>query len=303
MAGVARYLARPMEIVGPASCYYISQRLRLHYVDWGNAQAPPLLLLHGGRDHARSWDWVARALRDRFHVIAPDLRGHGDSAWAIGSNYHNYEFVYDLAQLVDVVSGDGAPIAMIGHSFGGAIISQYASTFPERVERFVNIEGFGPPAELMARWGATPMHEQLRSWVEQLRTIAARSPRRYPTIGDAAKRMQQENPSLSEEQAMHLTIHGVARNEDGTYSWKFDNYFRSLPPRVWDPKSLVDQWSRIASPTLLVRGSESWAGDPEADGRLAALSDGRQVTISGAAHWVHHDNFKDFMRELEPFLA
>ena len=94
------------EIVGPASCYYISQRLRLHYVDWGNPEAPPLILVHGGRDHARSWDQVARALRDRFHVVAPDLRGHGDSAWAVGSNYTMVEFVYDLAQLVDVVSSD-----------------------------------------------------------------------------------------------------------------------------------------------------------------------------------------------------
>src|SRR3546814_20636320 len=60
---------------------YVSQRLRLHYVDWGNPDAPPLLLLHGGRDHCRNWDWVAQELRSDFHIIAPDLRGHGDSQW------------------------------------------------------------------------------------------------------------------------------------------------------------------------------------------------------------------------------
>jgi len=292
-----------MEIIGPASCYYVSQRLRMHYVDWGNPEAPPLLLVHGGRDHARSWDWVARALRDRFHVIAPDLRGHGDSAWAIGSNYHHYEFVYDLAQLVDVVAGKAGRVTMIGHSFGGAIISQYASSFPERLERFVNIEGFGPPPELIERWSTTPIQEQTRSWVEQLRGIAARTPRRYPSIRDAAGRMQQENPSLSEEQAHHLTVHGVARNEDGTYSWKFDNYFRSFPPRVWDPDDMVKQWSRIPCPVLLVRGADSWAMDPEAQGRLAALPAGSQVTIPIAAHWVHHDNFDAFVRATEAFLT
>ena len=68
---------------GPTSHFYVSQRLRLHYVDWGNETAPPLLLVHGGRDHCRNWDWVAQRLRDRYHVIAPDLRGHGDSAWAV----------------------------------------------------------------------------------------------------------------------------------------------------------------------------------------------------------------------------
>ena len=62
------------QLLGPTSHSYYSQRLRLHYVDWGNESAPPLLLVHGGRDHCRNWDWVARALRDDYHVIAPDLR-------------------------------------------------------------------------------------------------------------------------------------------------------------------------------------------------------------------------------------
>ena len=67
---------------GPTSHSFISQRLRLHYVDWGNENAPPLILLHGGRDHCRNWDWVAQRLRNDYHIIAPDLRGHGDSAYA-----------------------------------------------------------------------------------------------------------------------------------------------------------------------------------------------------------------------------
>ncbi|HLY57466.1 MAG TPA: alpha/beta fold hydrolase, partial [Stellaceae bacterium] len=70
------------ELPGPTSHFYISQRLRLHYVDWGNPTAPPLVLVHGGRDHCRNWDWVASRLRRDWHVIAPDLRGHGDSQWA-----------------------------------------------------------------------------------------------------------------------------------------------------------------------------------------------------------------------------
>ena len=68
-----------IDIPGPTSHSYFSQRLRLHYVDWGNQDAPPLLLVHGGRDHCRNWDWVAETLREDWHIIAPDLRGvlHG----------------------------------------------------------------------------------------------------------------------------------------------------------------------------------------------------------------------------------
>ena len=95
-------------LLGPVSRFFISQRLRLHYVDWGNHGAPTLVLVHGGRDHARSWDWVARELRRDWHVVAPDLRGHGDSAWAVGSLYHMVEYVIDLAQLLQAIGGYAA---------------------------------------------------------------------------------------------------------------------------------------------------------------------------------------------------
>jgi pimeloyl-ACP methyl ester carboxylesterase len=88
------------EMPGPTSHLYYSQRLRLHYVDWGNEGAPPMLMIHGGRDHCRNWDWVAERLQSRYHIIAPDLRGHGDSDWATGGSYGELNYVYDIVQLV-----------------------------------------------------------------------------------------------------------------------------------------------------------------------------------------------------------
>ena len=82
---------------GPSSQTYISQRLRLHYVDWGNEGAPPLLLIHEAGTTAETGTGSPSALRDRFHIIAPDLRGRGDSAWALGSSYGLLEFVADIA--------------------------------------------------------------------------------------------------------------------------------------------------------------------------------------------------------------
>src|SRR5210317_1586229 len=120
---------------GPSSQTYISQRLRLHYVDWGNEGAPPLLLIHGGRDHCRNWDWVAERLRDRFHIIAPDLRGHGDSAWALGSSYGLLEFAADIAQLIR--QKKLAPVNIIAHSLGGNIALHYAGLFPDTVAKLV----------------------------------------------------------------------------------------------------------------------------------------------------------------------
>ncbi len=83
--------------LGPTSHTYFSQRLRLHYTDWGNPDAPPMILIHGGRDHCRNWDWVAEHFRHDYHIIAPDLRGHGDSEWMVGGSYNQIDYVYDIA--------------------------------------------------------------------------------------------------------------------------------------------------------------------------------------------------------------
>jgi pimeloyl-ACP methyl ester carboxylesterase len=290
-----------VEIVGPISRFYFSQRLRLHYVDWGNEEAPLLLLVHGGRDHARSWDWVARALRHEWHVVAPDLRGHGDSAWAIGSSYPLADFVFDIAQLLEALGG--GPATIVAHSLGGAISLQYAGAFPEKVAKLVAIEGLGPPPEILAKWRGVPGWKRLRDWIGQMQNMAARQLRRYPSIDAAAKRMLEENPFLSEEQARHLTIHGVARNEDGTYTWKFDNYTRGFAPERFTEEEMIEMRRRITCPTLLVRGSESWTSDPEKDGRAAVFAHARSVTIEGAGHWVHHDRLDEFLRLVREFLA
>ncbi len=289
-----------LQIVGPASSFYVAQRLKLHFVDWGNEDKPPLLLVHGGRDHARSWDWVARALRDDYHVIAPDLRGHGDSAWSIGGQYTLPEYVLDVAQLIDTL--DLAPLRIVAHSMGAAVSLFYAGVFPEKVARLVAIEGMGLPEEVRVQMDRE-IWELTASWIEAVREGSRRQPRRYATIDDAAGRMKAENPHLSTEQARHLTIHGVARNEDGTFSWKFDNGARALFPQRMAPGTQERLWQRIECPTLLLHGSESWHGDPGRDGRANHLHDATVVEIAEAGHWLHHDQLEHFLRTVRPFLA
>ena len=100
----------------PVSHYFYSNRLKLQFWDWGSEGKPPLILVHGGLDHARSWDWVARALRDDFHVYALDLRGHGNSAWVPGALYSVAEYVLDLSALADIIHGFPVHIVEIGRA-------------------------------------------------------------------------------------------------------------------------------------------------------------------------------------------
>lgn len=286
---------------GPASHSFFSQRLRLHFVDWGNAGAPPLLLVHGGRDHCRNWDAVALSLREKWHVIAPDLRGHGDSEWSSEGNYSMNGYIYDLAQLIH--QQNLAPVTIVAHSLGGNIALRYTGLYPESVRRLVAIEGLGLSAKMQAERAARPLDLRLRNWVDEQRELAARMPRRYASIEEAFARMQGENKHLSPEQARHLTVHGVNQNEDGTYSWKFDNYVRSWAPYDIPDDELRALWGRITCPTLLVFGTESWATDPRTDGRAEHFQNAEVAEVENAGHWVHHDQLETFLKLTEDFIA
>jgi pimeloyl-ACP methyl ester carboxylesterase len=279
----------------PVSRWYTSQRLRLHYVVWGDERKPPVLLVHGGRDHARNWDDVAEALVDEYAVYAVDLRGHGDSDWAVGGMYSMPEYTADIAAFVDQL--DRGPLPLIGHSLGGGIVLQYAGVFPQNVTRVTSIEGLGPGIS-----EPRPAHLRMREWIAQLKGFEERTPRHYPSLNDATARMQEANPHLTPRMARHLAEQGVRRHEDGTYTWKFDNYLRMHSPYEFAIADAREIWNQIRVPILLVRGGKSWGRDPERDGKASAFHNYRSVEIEGAGHWVHHDQLDAFLAQLLPFM-
>jgi pimeloyl-ACP methyl ester carboxylesterase len=286
-------------LIGPTSHYFYSQRLKLHYVDWGNADKPPLLLIHGGRDHARNWDWVAQDLRRDFHVIAPDLRGHGDSQWAVGGSYAMVDYTLDVDQLLRALGIN--EITVIGHSLGGSIALQYTGTYSDKVKKVVAIEGLGPPPEMLKQ--NPPAHQRMKVWIGEMRALARRHPHRYASLDEAVARMQEANPRLTPEQARHLTVYGCYRDEDGTYLWKFDNYVRATSPYLFNMQDAFDIWTQVTCPVLLLRGTESWASDPELDGRAKAFKDYTFFNIEKAGHWVHHDQLAIFLKLVREFLG
>ncbi|PEQ10641.1 alpha/beta hydrolase [Novosphingobium sp. PC22D] len=287
------------DLAGPTSNRFVSQRLNLHYVDWGNTDAPPLILQHGGRDHCRSWDWVADELRRDWHVIAPDLRGHGDSQWSPEGHYGMDAFVYDFAQLVHTLGYE--QVTIVSHSLGGNIATRFTGLYPDKVAKLVNIEGLGPPQDHPMQAG--PTADRLREWIAGKRAASGRVPRRYDTLRAAYERMKAENSFLTDEQARHLTIHGASRNEDGTWAWKFDNYLN-----VWNATDIPYEektalWRDIACPVLLLWGKDSFAASPAGDGRLDNFRDATLIEYEGAGHWLHHDQFDRFMTDVRAFLS
>ncbi len=282
----------------PISHFFYSDRLKLQFWDWGTENKPALVLVHGGLDHARNWDWVARALRDDYHVYALDLRGHGNSQWATGAMYNIAEHVLDVSALLDIIGE--FPIYLIGHSLGGIIVLHYSGIYPSRVKKAVSIEGIGFPPNHRVHG---PASERMRRWIEDVRKTESREPRAYSDLASAVQRMKQANPHLSDDVARHLTLHGTNWNSDGSIVWKFDNYARALPPYGHRMDEVAEIYSHITCPVLQFWSAEHFARGVEQDPRVTAIQNNRIVSVENAGHWVHHDQLQLFLRETKQFLA
>jgi len=281
----------------PQSRFYMSQRLKMHYLVWGDESKPPLILVHGTRDHAHSWDRTAQALVDRYCVYAPDLRGHGDSEWAVGGNYSIIDYGLDMHALGEAIGRP--PYTIIAHSLGGGVTLQYAGTFPEKVERIITIEGLG--GMVWAERARKPAHVRMREWVESMRSLEHRQLHVYPDLEDATERMIEANTRLSPELARRLTETGV-RSADGGFVWKFDNYTHAGSPYEFNMEDARDLWNQIRCPVLIIWGEESWGARFSAMD-LSAFHNYRTEKVANAGHWVHHDQFDVFMHIVDGFLA
>ncbi|MCE7797334.1 alpha/beta hydrolase [Sphingobium sufflavum] len=290
------------EGLGPVTHRFDSQRLRLSYVDWGNPDKPLLLLVHGGKDHARNWDWVAERLRHDWHVVCPDLRGHGDSDWSPDGAYTMEYMACDLANLVSHLGAEHVNI--VSHSYGGAISLRYTGLFPEKVRRLAVIEGLAAMEDFRVIHDQPPLSlvDQWRGWIEKRQAMAAQTPRTFATIEEGVERMKKGNSKLSDEQARHLAIWAMRRFESGQYGWKFDPYIQAQQPMDPSDPERRAIWGAITCPVLLFHGKESWAHNPAEDGRAAMFRDARVISMEGAGHWVHHDRLDDFVAAVREFL-
>lgn len=275
--------------------------MRLSYTEWAAPEAPLLILIHGNRDHARSWDAIAAALAGHYHIVAPDLRGHGDSAWSADGRYNYAAYLADLAALCDMLGvGAGRPATLIGHSLGAHIALRYAGAVPDAVCRLVGIEAVGPPPEIHDR-ANMPIDESLRSWFAERRKAAGLTPRHFSSIAEAAERMRDKYRYLTPAQARHLARHGVRRDKNG-WRWKYDPYLAVWPFPDMDMAQSELLWRSVACPTLLIFGDKSWPSSfPERI--LAAIPDAREMRLAQSGHWPQHDALGDCLAAIRAFLS
>ena len=279
----------------PVQRFVESQRVRISYWDWGNEGAPTVVLVHGGRDHARSWDRLANSLRAEYHVVAPDLRGHGDSDPTPGGNYGLPDNALDIVRVIETV---GSPARVVGHSYGGSICLLAAGTYPEHFAALAVIEGthsLNPPDEEQV----TPAW--LRRWGDRLRSFESQEPRVYPDLRAAEERMKEANPRLPDEILPGLAGY-ASKPVAGGLVWKYDLWVNGRTSLEVRRSELPAFWEAIACPVLLVLGSESKSRRRQHPAPERHLRNSRTVEVAGAGHWVHHDQREVLERELRTFL-
>lgn len=275
--------------------------LRYHVLEWGKPadDVDTVVLIHGFLDLAWGWEETVKSgLGGRYHVVAPDLRGHGDSdRVGAGGYYHFADYVADVASLIEKLAGPR--VSLVGHSMGGSVASYYAGTFPERVHRLALLEGLGPPEDTL------PLPERTLHWIEGWKKSLERQPRRYSGVEEAAERLRQNDVGLSHELSLRLAERGTELLPDGTRSFKHDPVHLTRGPYPFRVEQAKTFWQRIRCPVMAIDGSESaFAGRLiDAKKRLANFANVKRCTIQGAGHMLQRHRPRELAAVLLEFLG
>lgn len=238
------------------------------------------VLVHGFADLGFMWSEVAELLAPHGHVIAPDLRGHGDSDWiGPGGYYHFMDYVADLDDVIAQLAR--RRVVLVGHSMGGSVSAYYAGTRPERLTGLAILEGLGPP-DMSELDGP---HRTI-AWIDAWR--AARGKQRpMATLEDAMRRLQKHDGRLDDARARRLAEAGT-RAVDGGLVWKHDPLHRTFGPYPFRLAVAIKYWQRVACPVVIVDGADSKLNLPaeERARRRGHFANHRHVVVDGAAHAI-----------------
>jgi pimeloyl-ACP methyl ester carboxylesterase len=272
--------------------------LTYHVLEWNPESPRTVILLHGFLDHAWGWEPVVEAGLGDVHVVAPDMRGHGDSdRVGAGGYYYFADYLADLNSLISILGR--RPVALVGHSMGSSIASYYAGAFPDEVRRLALLEGLGPPEH-----GALGP-ERVAAWLGAWRRVRERPQRSYASVDEAAARLCEHDPLLEAALARRLAEQGTARGDDGRLRFKHDPLHATPGPYGFERASAERFWRRIACPVLLVEGGASTfrLAPEDAAHRRACFAQLRAVTLDGAGHMMQRHRPVELARILAEFLA
>jgi len=273
----------------PKDAYLEIKGLRLHYLDWGKNEKEPMLLLHGFMAHAHAWDEFASAFQDRYHIIALDQRGHGESQWSEGEAYSLDDHFSDIAYLVQFL--ELKDLILVGHSMGGRNALFYAACQPENVGRLILVDA--RPADSVRA-------------AERLKHDLLHLPLQASSLDEIAEAMRVLYPLLSIEICHDLVSHGYKEEGlGGQFVPKYDARMGFHSEQMGCMTE--DLWpfmKNVVCPTLIVRGEESpFLSREDAQKMGVVIPQAKWVEIPQATHLPVQENPVEFKRVVSDFLS
>lgn len=274
--------------------------LRYHLRLWGPAEAPKLFLLHGLADVSDSYQLVVEALQDRWQVICPDWRGHGESEWnTTDAGYWWPDYVADLDAILEHYQPE-APVDLVGHSMGGQVASFYAGIRPERIGQLGLLDSLNIPTQ-----APETVVTRYQKWLQQIRKPPEN--KTYQSFEALAERVRHRNPRLDEQRALFVANCWGSRAEDGRIHLRADPKHRMWGPYPYRVEESLAAWAEVTAPTLCLDGAESHliggCGEEELGRRRAVFKDLRRVVIEDAGHMLHHEAPAEVTQQIEEFLS
>jgi pimeloyl-ACP methyl ester carboxylesterase len=273
-------LAGTALVSGSRSAFVDARGLRFHYLEWGDAAAPPVVLLHGLTGHAHTWDHVAEPLSRTHHLFVPDQRGHGDTQHA--DSYDTQDFVDDLEALCERWRLER--FALVGLSMGGHNAIAYTAAHARRVSRLCIVD-------------IAPAMDRSRApnW-EVISKLAESGHVPYRTFEEAFVAARAGNQTAPDENLRYRTMCNLNEQRDGTLVLKYD----PKAPSLWRPADLWERVPAIAVPVLIVRGGLTTVlPRAQADRMAAAFPNAELVEVPDSGHSVPTDR----PEKLAPILA
>jgi pimeloyl-ACP methyl ester carboxylesterase len=267
----------------PVDKFVTVNGLQIHYLDWGNAGKQPLILLHGIARVAHTFAHVAPHFAKDFHVIAVDMRGHGDSGWHAQGAYLVEDYTSDIEQLIEQLCLRN--VVLWGASTGGRVVQMIAGLHPDWVSAVI-VEDVGPerPAAISNRRGDR-MAKEADGWA---------------SVDELVAQLKVDNPRTQEPVLRNLAQHGAKLRADGRIVWKRDPAILKgfIPTELWGAVH------RIKAPIIYVLGGASTIVPLETQQELKrALPQVQIVTMSELGHYPSDEQPEAFLAIADRFLA
>ncbi len=267
----------------PADRFVTVNGLRIHYLEWGSTDKPPLIMLHGIGRIAHTFDHIAPHFASRYHVMAVDMRGHGDSDWDPKGAYLVEDYVKDIEGLAQQLRLRN--IVIWGNSTGGRVAQVFAGLHPELVSAVIS-EDVGPerPREIADGMTARLKQEDERGWASEEELLA---------------QQKAGSPRTSEDILRAYVHYGSKSRADGRVIWKRDPAIGNgfVPTELW---RFVRQ---IKPPIIYVLGGRSTIVPAATQEELRkVLPQAQIVTVPGVGHYPSEENPKEFLAIVDKFL-